>query len=74
MSIERQNAKKAKVRKDLNISLSPAFCCLKQDGQDYQDFQDEGHLCHQPAPAFHGHLGDTLQPRTALGPLGPKCL
>ena len=68
MSIERQNAKKAKVRKDLNIYRSRAVCCLKQDGQDAQDGQDLGHLCHQPALAFHGHLGDALQTRTALGP------
>ena len=40
MSIERQNAKKAKVREDLNIYRALAVCCLKQDGQDAQDFQD----------------------------------
>ena len=68
MSIARRTEKNAKVREDLNISLSRAVCCLKQDGQDVQDFQDLGHLCHQPAPAFHEHLGDALQTRTALGP------
>ena len=50
------------------MSIARAVCCLKQDGQDVQDGQDLGHLCNQPAPAFHGHLGDALQPRTALGP------
>ena len=68
MSIARRTEKNAKVRKDLNIYRAPAVCCLKQDGQDFQDFQDLGHLYNQPAPAFHGHLGDAPQPRTALGP------
>ena len=68
MSIARWTEKDAKVREDLNIYRAPAFCCLKQDVQDFQDFQDVGHLCNQPAPAFHGHLGDALQTRTVLGP------
>ena len=48
------------------MSIAPAFCCLKQDVQDLQDFQDVGHLCNQPPLVCCLHFGEAARVKNAV--------